>query len=54
MAEKTGKPPKAAPRRDGHNQMIEKVRDHERKVVERAVEIAVKVYGPAFKELEKY
>jgi len=54
MAEKAGKRAKAAPRRDGREQMIEKVRERERRAVEKAVEIAVKVYGSAFKELEKY
>ena len=44
----------AAPRNGGREQMIEKAREQERKAVEKAMEIAVKVYGPAFKELEKY
>lgn len=45
---------KAAPRRVTHEQLVQKVRDHERKAVEKAIDIAIKIYGPAFKELEKY
>ena len=42
-------------RRDnGHEQMVERVREQERKAVEKAMDIAKKVYGPAFEELEKY
>ena len=44
----------AAPRNGSREQMIEKVRKQERAAVEKAMEIAIKVYGPAFKELEKY
>lgn len=44
----------AAPRNGSREQIIEKVRKQERTAVEKAMEIAIKVYGPAFKELEKY
>jgi len=48
-----GQPP-AAPGNGNHQQLVEEVREREREAVRKAVEIAVKVYGPAFKELEKY
>ena len=46
----------AAPCEDEHDrdQVIEKVREQERQAVEKAMDVALKVYGDAFRELEKY
>ena len=35
-------------------EMVEKVRKQEREAVEKAMDVALKAYGPAFRELEKY
>jgi len=54
MAKKETQRLDVAPRRDGREQIIEKVREQERKAVEKAMDAIIEVYGPALKELEKY
>ncbi len=46
----------AASREDelDRDQVIERVREQEREAVEKAMDVALKVYRDAFRELEKY
>lgn len=53
MASKNGNRRATAPQREARTELIERIRSEERKRIEKAMEIAIKVYGPAFRELEK-